>query len=136
MADLFGETEPRARVVNKRAWKKGGEYIGRPSPLGNPYSHLENTLAAHRCATRQESIDRYERWLRHELGDLTSEATIAFRALQRRYDAGEDLVLICWCAPAPCHGNVIARLLDEGLGRDQPAVAPDPVEEPDTGYLF
>lgn len=133
MANLFGEIEPRIRVVNKRAWKKGGEYIGRPSPLGNPFSHLESVLAEHRCATRAEAITRYEQWLRAELRDVTSEATIAFRELQRRYDAGEELVLICWCAPSPCHGHVIGRLLEEGAGRDQPPTKLS--NEPD-GYMF
>ena len=39
-------------VHNKRKYKGRGEYIGRPSPLGNPYSHLnKGTLAKYQTAT-------------------------------------------------------------------------------------
>lgn len=118
MSDLFGESQSRIRVVNKRRWKGGGLYIGRPSLLGNPFSHLADTIARFRVATREESIARFEAHLRHELGDPTSETTIAYLDLLRRYRAGEELVLICWCAPKPCHGSVIARMLEDGIGAD------------------
>lgn len=38
-------------------------YIGRPGPWGNPFSHLPKSAAKFRCASREESITRYEAWL-------------------------------------------------------------------------
>ena len=44
-------------VHNKRNFKGEGVYIGRPSCLGNPYSHLENTKAAYKVRDRDEAVD-------------------------------------------------------------------------------
>lgn len=133
MTDLFGEPQSRIRVVNKRRWKGEGVYVGRPSPLGNPFSHLADTIARFRVATREESIARFEDHLRGELGDLTSETTIAYLDLLRRYRAGEELVLICWCKPAACHGDVIARFLEQDIDALPPRTVSPP---PDEGYPF
>jgi hypothetical protein len=66
-------------------------YIGRPSKWGNAF-------VIGRDGTRDEVIARYEAWLLQQpelvgaLGEL----------------AGKTLG--CWCAPAACHGDVLARL--------------------------
>lgn len=48
----------RTRVVNMRK-EKYDYYIGRPSSLGNPYSHVSGTLAKFKVSSREESIERY-----------------------------------------------------------------------------
>ena len=75
-------------------------YIGRPSKWGNPFSHLapDRTIAEFRVASRQEAIARYEEWL---LGQ--PELVAALPELRGK-------VLGCWCAPKPCHGEVLVRL--------------------------
>jgi len=51
-------------------------YIGRPSKWGNPFSHLKkSTQAKYLVATRDESIEAYEKWItegdgKHLLNDL------------------------------------------------------------------
>lgn len=79
----------------KRA--RGDVYVGRPSKWGNPF-----TIG--RDGTRQEVIGRYERWL------LTQPELLA--ALPDL--AGKTLA--CWCAPRPCHGDVLARLANAPPG--------------------
>ena len=48
------------RVLNKRNAGTRGEYVGRPSPLGNPFK-LE------RESDRDAVITRYEVWLRERI---------------------------------------------------------------------
>jgi len=75
-------------------------YIGRPSKWGNPYSHLPNTLAQYRVATREEAIDKYREWI------LTQPDLLA--ALPEL----KDKVLGCHCRPKTCHGDVLVELLE------------------------
>jgi uracil-DNA glycosylase family 4 len=64
-------------------------YGGRPGPWGNPW-------AVGRDGSRQEVIDRFERYL------LSSPALVAALPEIR------GKVLGCWCAPQPCHCEVLA----------------------------
>lgn len=74
-------------------------YIGRPSIWGNPYSHKPGTLAKYRVATVREAISAYRDW-------ITGNPDLIARA--RRELRGK--VLGCWCAPGPCHGEVLVEL--------------------------
>ena len=67
-------------------------YIGRPGPFGNPF-------AIGRDGTRTEVIEKFEHWLRNQPELL---------ARVRAELPGK--VLGCWCAPRPCHGDVLARI--------------------------
>jgi Domain of unknown function (DUF4326) len=82
--------------------KKENVYIARPSPWGNPFSHLPNTLAEYRVNTREEAIAEYEKWLR-------ARPILVARA-QREL---RGLVLGCWCSPKPCHGDVLVKISNE-----------------------
>ena len=64
-------------------------YISRGSQWGNPFR-----IGVH--GTRDQVIDRYERWLLEQphLIDALGELT--------------DKTLGCWCAPYRCHGDVLA----------------------------
>ena len=84
------------RVENKRTYRGPGVYIGRPSKWGNPYVlRVPNE--------RQLVIDMFEGYARDKL----------------KHDPTwlDDLrgaeVLVCWCAPLPCHGYVLARMIGE-----------------------
>lgn len=50
--------------------------------------------------TREEVIAKYEKYLR------------AQPALMASLPYLRGKVLGCWCAPEPCHGDVLARLAD------------------------
>jgi Domain of unknown function (DUF4326) len=66
-------------------------YIGRPSKWGNPF-------VVGRDGARGECIALYERYL------LDSTELMAALGELR------GLVLGCWCAPRPCHGDVLVKL--------------------------
>lgn len=90
------------RVVKRKMRKigdgKDGKYIGRPSIFGNPFD----------VATygRPRALRLYL-WYFYARLDMDPTFRAAVETLR-----GETLV--CWCAPQPCHGDVIARYLDEG----------------------
>ena len=74
-------------------------YIGRPSPWGNPYR-----IGVH--GTRAQCIEAYRDEL---LRDPKRLARV--RAELRGKTLG------CWCAPEPCHGDVLLEVAN---------AAPDP----------
>ena len=80
------------RVLNQRrdGRPEGSVYIGRPSKWGNPF-------VIGKDGSRADVIAKYERWL-CEAGPLSQIGELR----------GKDLV--CWCAPAACHGDVLMRL--------------------------
>lgn len=67
-------------------------YVGRPSKWGNPY-----TIESYR--TREQAIFYYRIRLmvQMKLGNLDLSEL-----------RGKDLV--CWCAPLPCHADVLLEL--------------------------
>jgi len=90
-------------------------YVGRPSAFGNPFPITAT-------ATRAQVIERFRA---HAAAALTSPdhaLTRALAALRARLDAGERLALECYCAPLPCHADVLAELLAHPPVRRTPPV--------------
>jgi hypothetical protein len=88
------------KVVHcKRAPPGSFVYIGRGhgSKWGNPFSHMDDTLAQFKVATREEAIAAYDAWL-----DTQPQLLAALWELE-----GVDLG--CWCTPHACHGRVLLR---------------------------
>lgn len=80
-----------------------GTYIGRPSPLGNPYA-----ISSER--KRGVVIWLYQQWLNRALyqnRDPKVRSALARIFWKARH---ERVVLRCWCAPLACHGDVIVRM--------------------------
>src|SRR5262245_27481975 len=90
------------RIENRRTYRGEGIYIGRPSLLGNPYSVRE-------CG-RQEAIRLYRRWL----WDRILEQGEVYTELKRLAEMAKqgEATLICWCAPEPCHGDMVRRSVE------------------------
>jgi len=74
-------------------------YIGRGSVWGNDFSHLPNTKARFHVVDRSTAIACYRQqlWRRLEAGDVSLEELAALQGKR----------LGCWCAPKPCHGEVL-----------------------------
>ena len=81
------------KVLNKYTTGNtvGAVYIGRGSKWGNPFK-----IGAD--GDRAEVVAKHARWLRNQNHLL--------RALDEL--AGKDLM--CFCAPAACHGELLVRL--------------------------
>jgi hypothetical protein len=101
---LAAYTEEAMIIVGNKKHGARGIYVGRPSPLGNPF-------LMQREAERAQVIRDYEDWLAEQLLDPSSPASremSRLAALARR----QDLCLVCWCAPLPCHADVIKRTIE------------------------
>jgi hypothetical protein len=89
-------------VVRKGA--KDAAYVGRPTPLGNPY-------VLKREEDRDAVCDAYERWFSAKIEQKDPAIVEALRALYARALASGHLRLACFCAPRRCHAETIARWL-------------------------
>ena len=95
-------------------------YIGRGSPLGNPYTHItdKKTKAIYQAKDRDDAIDKYSHYF-----DLMYGSNLAFTsAIDRIYElykTGEDVYLECYCKPERCHGDVIKEKLESRLLKEK-----------------
>lgn len=93
-----------AQVLNKRTASaeqlRNAVYVGRPTKWGNPFTHQTgSTLAEQRVETRDQAVDEFERNCQHLREDAKRELR------------GKDLV--CWCAPARCHADILLKWANE-----------------------
>lgn len=86
-------------------------YIGRPqpdqlgSPLANPY-HLHNE------EDRARVLDAYRWWLQgHFWGPQDSPVFLELLKVLKLSLRPQGVALACWCAPLPCHGQVIREFV-------------------------
>ena len=103
-------------VVNVRDYKGNGTYIGRAkdptrSVFGNPYSHIDGTLARYKVATREDAIEKYREWVQYQW-ENDEYFHLCLSSLVRKHQAGERVVLACHCAPLPCHGTVLKEYIE------------------------
>jgi|SRR6185295_8750067 len=73
--------------------------VGRPSSLGNPYQ-------IGRDGDRAEVIHKYRHWLPAAYKSHPIVKRIIDRMVTA-YSAGKEIKLYCYCAPLPCHADVI-----------------------------
>lgn len=110
--------KPTIKIVNTHKVGRGtGEYIGRGSPLGNPFSHQRDTKAQYLVKTRGEAIRCYRDWLAKKVEER-DRAVLA--ELRRLYDLAVEegeLTLRCFCVPRACHGEVIKEFLEKAFER-------------------
>jgi hypothetical protein len=100
------------KVVNKRTYPGNGIYIGRPTVLGNPFTHKFGTQARFIVASREDAVKKYDAYIREAYRD-NSSVRAAIDDLVKRYLLTGELILVCWCAPKACHGDVLAKLVKE-----------------------
>lgn len=101
-------------VVNKKTHKPCTHdvYIGRPSVLGNPFSHL-NLPHTIKVSHRSTAVGSFERMLNKSMNLPGSEIAVEMAKLLERYCNGETIHLVCWCAPLECHGEVIKNRIED-----------------------
>jgi len=92
-------------------------YIGRGSPLGNPFTgskKLEATKAEFQCASREEAIESYENYLRLAISNKNNYICQELNKIHKMAKLG-DVNLVCFCKPKDCHGDVIKKVIEEKL---------------------
>jgi hypothetical protein len=120
-----GGNEPRTGRERRPELPAGAMYVGRGTPLGNPYRRSEHGDAA---------IDLYRDWLREKVRRRDPAVMEQLRKIR------ENTALACSCAPRICHADVIleawTRMRDSGRfgivdDRDPEIAADVPWREPD-----
>lgn len=117
------------RVINIKtdsdySCNDGYFYVGRskkmPSPLGNPFTHngKRSSLAKLSFKTAEEAIEAYEKYFDVMYGS-NKEFTEAFDKIYDYYKTGKDVYLGCFCAPNPCHAQIIAKKLQQKLIKEK-----------------
>ena len=109
-----------ARVLNRRevGIPLGAVYVGRPTKWGNPFrlpcaGPLSHTLrSVEEMEYREAAIEKYRQW-------LLAQPKLVEAAKQEL--KGKDLV--CWCAPLPCHADVLLAVAN-GAGKEIPGSNP------------
>lgn len=95
-------------------------YCGRGSILGNPYTHIKDktTKATYVVKTREEAIEKYGHYF-----DIMCNSNLRFEKavneIYRRYKAGEDVFLGCYCHPQKCHCDLIVDRLRKRLIKEK-----------------
>lgn len=85
------------QILNRhhlQSWPPGATYIGRGTPLGNPY-----VIGEH--GDRDAVCNQYEDWLAYKMTQRDPAILTALFGLH------EHSNLVCSCAPARCHGEAI-----------------------------
>lgn len=73
-------------------------YIGRPSKWGNPFRVGEYGM------NRGDVIEAFKNWL-----NAPGQAVL----LEAAKTELRGKILGCWCAPKPCHGDVLLQVANE-----------------------
>lgn len=89
-------------------------YLGRPHPLGNPYTHKEGTTAPFVVGSRDEAVDLYEKWLLSQIKIGNQEVLMALSEL-KALALQNDIKLGCWCFPKRCHCDVVKKYVELSL---------------------
>lgn len=84
-----------------------GEYVGRPTILGNPFP-MRNELE------RDAVCNDYEKWFQDKIMDQDPKVLGELRRLYR-LALERPVVLVCYCHPRRCHAHTIANYLNKFL---------------------
>lgn len=104
-------------VVNKFRHEptKDDLYIGRGSPLGNPFSHKAGTKADVVVDSRQDAIRNYKSYILRQIESNNVGVLQQLNLIAKRELEGKHTYLVCFCSPMSCHGDVVRELVLEEL---------------------
>ena len=94
-------------IVNKHHGESG-EYIGRGSPLGNPF-------VIGKDGSREQVIAKYRVWLNEQIMRKNPVVLDELNRLGNKAIDEKGLALQCFCYPKPCHGEVIKEKLVKAM---------------------
>lgn len=94
-------------IRNKHSYHGDGFYVGRPTPLGNPFEIGKD-------GNREEVIQKYQEWLSEEMDKQGPAMNFFVNLFEELVKTGE-LNLICWCDPKGCHAEIIRDFLVEAI---------------------
>ena len=91
-------------VRNRNNWTGEGFYVGRPSPLANPFK-IEGDQ------TREIVLQRYGAMLKSAITKRDAQIITALHNIEAYLQEHGKCNLICYCSPKPCHADIIRQVL-------------------------
>ena len=90
------------------------------SVLGNPFTEkkLNKTLAIYQAKDRADALKKYSTYFDTMYGKNPT-FTYIIDEMYEKYKRGETIYLECYCAPLPCHGDIIAQKLQKRLLKEK-----------------
>lgn len=76
-------------------------YVGRPSKFGNPYSHLDISIAQFKVKNIDEALYKYEEY-------LLSNSELYNSLYELKYKK-----IACWCKTKKCHAYILKKYVDK-----------------------
>lgn len=95
-------------IVVKQKEVADAHYIGRGTPLGNPFVMGDES-------ERDRVVDLYEDWLGRKLFERSESVVMEVARLYAKARQDGALRVGCHCAPRRCHGDVVKKTLDNAL---------------------
>jgi len=80
-------------------------YVGRPNRLGNPFPMKSE-------GDRTQVIADYRVWLWQQIKSQNLQTLTELNKIVTLVQSGKNVRLVCWCAPSPCHADVIKRCVE------------------------
>jgi hypothetical protein len=125
------------RVVNRRT-KPCDLYVGRPTPWGNPFRVVfaegrvwqvvgpctPSYIFRDRYMAHVWAVSLYRHWLT-ELPQRGLLDRLAQKVEKLRRCGRREVRLGCWCAPIPCHADVLAEAMRQRFGSYEPSEGVD-----------
>lgn len=98
------------KLLQPKVWNKrdasvpaGAIYVGRPSKWGNPFSHvLSKYDDIVLVGTREEAIQSYYEMI-----------AVMPHFIQQIREELRGKHLVCWCAPLPCHADILLKIAND-----------------------
>lgn len=90
------------KTFNKANFKGKTIYIGRSSIFGNPFIMRDNTIEE-----RLRVIKKFKKLFYSEEGVIMRGRA---KELALKHD---NICLLCWCNPLPCHGDIIKGFMED-----------------------
>ena len=86
--------------------RKGSDshYVGRPTPLGNPFYMRDESM-------RDAVCDNYAQWFEEKLRRKDPAVMRQLGILRKALERDGKITLGCYCAPRRCHADTIATYL-------------------------
>jgi hypothetical protein len=108
MAFINNIQPKQSPITIGKKWDKDAIYIGRGSPLGNPFAIMKGMSQEERDSV----CDAYETWFKDHQDDpeVHDELNRIYQIARK-----QPVTLGCYCSPKRCHGETIKAFLDQYL---------------------
>lgn len=102
------------KVINIEKTRQEYVYIGNACPERNlRASLLANPFTIYQENDREKIMQDYHDWLRKE---IKAKGPIYRYMLSLQLQSiQKNLILGCWCKPKKCHGDIIKKILENGI---------------------